>query len=82
MELTGKGDTWALLGLNCMLLIFITGLLALGAAAIVGGLQINIFDVQVWGDGYAKLKIAMKQGSWPRHLPVQSQALHHDLAEL
>ncbi|CAE7738795.1 unnamed protein product [Symbiodinium sp. CCMP2592] len=48
MQLTGEGDTWALLGLNCMLLIFIAGLLALVAAAIVGGLQVNIFDIDVW----------------------------------
>ncbi|CAE7818173.1 unnamed protein product [Symbiodinium microadriaticum] len=82
MQLTGEGDTWALLGLNCMLLIFIAGLLALAAAAIVGGLQVNIFDMDVWRDGYNKLQIAMEKGSWPRQLPVQSQTLHHDMAEL
>eukprot|EP00435_Cladocopium_sp_Y103_P002597 s3069_g1.t1 len=43
-----ESSTWTLLGLNCLFLVFIAGVLTLAAAGIVGVFQINIFNPDVW----------------------------------
>ncbi|CAK9015375.1 unnamed protein product [Durusdinium trenchii] len=86
VEMTGTdSSTWTLLGLNCLFLVFILGVITLAAAAVVGFFQINIFSLDVWRQGLNKL--AEGEGPWsnvPSQRPAVREIAHdrHDLAEL
>lgn len=80
-----ENSTWTLLGLNCLFLVFIAGVLTLAAAAIVGVFQINIFNPDVWREGISKLQ--SESGLWPKVAPAPraheiTHDRHIDLAEL
>ncbi|CAJ1369320.1 unnamed protein product [Effrenium voratum] len=69
-------NAWELLGLNCLLLVFVAGLITLALAAVVGYWQVNIFSIDVWREGFAKLQIASQTGAWPR---AQAREVAHEL---
>eukprot|EP00438_Fugacium_kawagutii_P010186 Skav234218 [mRNA] locus=scaffold1464:12514:14806:- [translate_table: standard] len=83
-----ESSTWTLLGLNCLLLVFVLGMLTLGAAAIVGFFQINIFNMDVWREGISTFQTEGVEGLWSRAVrpaPRAREILHDrrvDLAEL
>ena len=83
-----ENSTWTLIGINCLFLVCIAGLLTLAAAAIVGIFQINIFNPDVWRAGYAKLQVENDR-FWSQVTPPApprareiAHDRHVDLAEL
>mmetsp|Transcript_67441 Transcript_67441/g.163148 ORF Transcript_67441/g.163148 Transcript_67441/m.163148 type:complete len:127 (+) Transcript_67441:230-610(+) len=44
-------DRWALLGMNCLVIVLFLGLFVLFAAYLIGAHGINIFELETWRSG-------------------------------
>mmetsp|Transcript_34437 Transcript_34437/g.69557 ORF Transcript_34437/g.69557 Transcript_34437/m.69557 type:complete len:192 (+) Transcript_34437:65-640(+) len=54
-----EGDKWAIVAMNCLVLVLFLGVFVLLAAYLIGAHGINVFELQTWRRGFVTVRRAL-----------------------